>query len=88
MVEYANVITARHNKEKAEKARQAQLREQGYKDYDGLSENGLNQGEQDETDTRKLAAEHMHVSEWKVREVQEMEKKSGNILWQTLSNRA
>ena len=26
--------------------------------------------ENEETDTRKLAAEHMHVSEWKVREVQ------------------
>ena len=26
--------------------------------------------------SRKLAAEHMHVSEWKVREVQEMEKKA------------
>lgn len=41
MVEYANVITASHNKEKAEKARQAQLREQGYKDYDGLVETVL-----------------------------------------------
>ena len=29
-----------------------------------------------ETDTRKLAAEHMHVSEWKVREVQGIDKKA------------
>jgi N6-adenosine-specific RNA methylase IME4/ParB-like chromosome segregation protein Spo0J len=32
--------------------------------------------EKEETDTRKLAAEHMHVSEWKVREVQGIEKKA------------
>ena len=43
MVEYANAITRRHNKEKAEKARQAQLREQGYKDYAGLVETVLTQ---------------------------------------------
>jgi hypothetical protein len=32
--------------------------------------------EKEETDTRKLAAEHIHVSEWKVREVQGIEKKA------------
>ena len=38
--------------------------------------------------SRKLAAEHMHVSEWKAREVQGIEKKAGDILWQSPETRA
>ena len=72
MVEYANVITARHNKEKAEKARQAQLREQGYKDYDGLSENGLNQAEDE--GAWKQAQDKFGMSTWQMRTAKEIEK--------------
>ena len=45
MVEYADSITERHNKEKAEKARREQLKSQGYKTYDGLSNDGVTQAE-------------------------------------------
>ena len=67
-------------KERAERANDIK-----YNHEDSLSETFA---DKDETDTRKLAAEHMHVSEWKVREVQEMEKKSGYILWQSPETRA
>ena len=55
-------------KERAERANDIK-----YNHEDSLSETFA---DKDETDTRKLAAEHMHVSEWKVREVQGIDKKA------------
>ena len=66
--EYRKVISERALKERAERAINTRWDNKEYLSADVSDKN--------DTDTRKLAAEHMHVSEWKVREVQGIDKKA------------
>ena len=60
--EYRKLISKEAEKERAKRANDIK--------YNHETSLSVNVSDKDETDTRKLAAEHMHVSEWKVREVQ------------------
>ena len=68
MVEYADSITERHNKEKSERANDIK-----YNHKVSLSKDGLTQGEQDEG-AWKQAQEKFGMSTWQMRTAKEIEK--------------
>ena len=65
--EYRKVISEKAVKTKLEKARAVKA---------GVSMEETSASIEEQERSRKLAAEHMHVSEWKVREVQGIDKKA------------
>ena len=69
--EYRKVISEKKQSEAGKKAVTIREIKKGNIDEDTLSQSY----DEEQERSRKLAAEHMHVAERKVREVQEMEKK-------------
>ena len=70
--EYRKVISEKIQSEAGKKAINARWHGN---EYGSVNVSETNK-EKESIDTRKLAAEHMHVSEWKVREVQGIEQKA------------
>ena len=70
--EYRKVISEKKQSEAGKKAVTIREIKKGNIDEDTLSQSY----DEEQERSRKLAAEHMHVSEWKVREVQGIDKKA------------